>query len=144
MPDNFFLFSLVIFIVFWFLLVYYIFPNFGGWASLAEKYATDRSPKYDPVKKLKIRNCNIGGLGYQNVVKFYEANDGLLLNLIWLFRGQQPNLLIPWKEIKQVERKKQFFNKYVRLEIGNPFVSYIEISERDYFKIKDKVEKYGR
>ncbi|MEO1257662.1 MAG: hypothetical protein AAFZ15_02660 [Bacteroidota bacterium] len=131
----------IIFFIIGFVLFRYILPKLGDWEYLAEKYKTDLDPKDGPVKKLQIRNCNIGGMGYQNAIKFYEAYNGLLLKPSWILK--QSNLLIPWREIKHVQLKKNFFYKYVRLIIGDPFVSYIEISEKDYSKIKDRVEKYG-
>ena len=128
---------IVLLILFGFVLVRYILPYFGGWKDLEAHFQTDKDPKYEPVTKLKIRRCNIGGMGYENVVKFYAMQEGLLLKQIWLFRAGQKSVLIPWKEIKDMQEKKVLFNKIIRLVIGDPFVTFIEIRKTDFLKMEN-------
>jgi hypothetical protein len=43
--------------------------------------------------------------------------------------------MIPWSEITEVQDKKVMFGKYIRLVVGIPFASTIDISEKDFQKI---------
>ncbi|MEZ4933046.1 MAG: hypothetical protein R2788_13120 [Saprospiraceae bacterium] len=145
MPASFIPLPFVLVIVFWVILLRYILPKFGGWSKLAEKYGTDRDPKTENVTNLRIWYCNIGGMKYKNVVRFYETNDGLLLTQMWLFKGNQPNLFIPWKAINDVEDRTILFQKRKRLNIGHPIVvSYIELWEKDFRKIADHLPEKNR
>lgn len=87
-----------------------------------------------------MKNCNIGGIAYSNVVKFYEVDNGLFLKLAWIFRGKSKNIHIPWDEIKHAQEIKSFFGSKYRLIIGDPFVTFIELAEKDFLKIKSKIK----
>ncbi len=50
-------------------------------------------------------------------------------------------ILIPWTEITDVQVKKVMLKKYIRLVIGKPFASTLDIPDKDYNKISNYVSK---
>ena len=134
-------FIITLFFFAWIAMVWYVLPKLSGWSNLAEKYGTDRIPEHEAANYLRIWYCKIGWINYRNVVRFYEVNDGLLLSLRWLFRGRQKNILIPWSEFKEIQERKILFIKRVKMVIGNPQISSIELFEKDFLKIKHRLNK---
>jgi len=111
--------------------------NTGGWPDLFPKYKTQKQAKEIlNARNLKIRNCNFGGVGQNNLMKFYETREGLLISPLWFIKKDNYNLLIPWSEIVETRKRKLLFATSYRLIIGEPFVSSIDLSERDFKKIR--------
>lgn len=128
------------FIIMAFVMLKLYLPYQGGWIDLEEHYKLVEKLKYKKLKNLKIKNCDIGGLSSNNIFKFYESESGLLIKRSRLFRVNKYDLLIPWNQFKNIKTRKTLFGKTIRLIIGNPFVSYIDLSERDYKKIENKIK----
>jgi hypothetical protein len=130
-----------IFFLVFFVVVRYIIPMFGGWKHLAKRYSTPQAANTVSGERVYIRQVNIGGTNMKNIVRFYKTHQGLFMSQMALFRGNQPNLLIPWEAFKSVQHKKVLFFKSVRLTIGSPAVSYLEMSAKDFEKFSDRVNK---
>jgi hypothetical protein len=128
-----------IFFLVFFILFNYLLPMFGGWKHLAKRYSTQQAANTISGERIYIRQVNIGGMNMKNIVRFYKTHRGLFMSQIALFRGKQPNLLIPWDAFKSVQHKKILFFKSVRLSIGSPEVSYLEMSAKDFEKFKDRI-----
>lgn len=114
-----------------------ILPHLGDWKTLERKYGTHKKPQEMVAKRLRIYSCKIGGLNYKNVVQFYATQQGLLLTQFWLFGWNQQNLLIPWKEIRDLQFRKELFGvKWFQLGIGFPNISQIDIPQVYFKEIK--------
>jgi len=111
----------------------------GGWKSLVAKYKTKKEPKDINARYLKIRSTNIEGSGTNKLIRFYKTPEGLLLKLNQLLGKHPYNVFIPWKEIVEVREKKILFFKTKRLIIGQPFVTFIDLREQDFEKIKEDI-----
>ncbi len=130
----------IVFLGFFIFMIFFVLPNMGDWRILEKRYRTEKDSKSGNSKYLRVKNCNIGGVAYSNVVKFYEVDNGLFLKLIWVFKGKAKNIHIPWDEIKHAQKIKSFIGSKYRLIIGDPFVTFIELSEKDFLKIKSKIK----
>ncbi|PSR13205.1 MAG: hypothetical protein DA408_18845 [Bacteroidetes bacterium] len=130
----------IAFLVF-FVISRYVIPNLGGWKHLAKHYATSEEANTMMGEHLRIPVVKVGGLNLKNIVRFYKTNRGLFLSQRSFFRGNQPNLMIPWSAFGRVTHKKQFFTKQVHLEIGTPAISYLEMREKDFLLFKDRLPK---
>jgi hypothetical protein len=128
-----------IFFLVFLIIVRYIIPMFGGWKHLAQRYSTQQEANTVSGENIRIRQVNVGGTNMKNIVRFYKTHRGLFMSQMALFRGKQPNLLIPWDAFKNVQHKKILFYKSVRLSIGSPEVSYLEMSAKDFEKFKDRI-----
>lgn len=116
--------------------------NSSGWLDLELKYKTLQKPRETNGKNLKISSCNFGGIQVNNLFKFYDTYDGLLITPIWIVRKNENNLLIPWNEIVDCRERKMLFGKMFRLIIGDPFVSFIDLSGKDFEKIKNRIRVF--
>jgi len=54
---------------------------------------------------------------YSSVIRITDADDGLYLSVLFLFRVGHPPLSIPWKEI-EVSQTRRFWQNYVVLTLG--------------------------
>lgn len=109
----------------------------SGWPDLFPKYKIQKQiNEISDARNLKIRYCNFGGVNQRNLMKFYETAEGLLISPIWLVKQENYNLFIPWSDIVKTSMRKQLFWKSYRLIIGEPFVSFIDLRQKDFNKIK--------
>lgn len=127
-------------ILMFFIMVRYVVPNLGGWKHLAKHYSTPQEANMISGEKISIRQINVGGVNMKNIVRFYKTHQGLFMAQMALFRGHQSNLMIPWEAFTEIKHKKLLFFKQVRLIVGSPEVSYLEMSARDFEKLRDRIE----
>ena len=118
--------------------------NSGGWIYLEEKYKTKQSPTELSSENLKISSCSLEGLQIQNLIKFHKTPKGLLLVPSRLIKNREINILVPWSEIVECRKRKNFLQKTVRIIIGDPFVSFIDLNEKDFEKIRLEIERNFR
>ena len=129
----------ILWIGFIFLILRYVLSKSGAWVDFEEKYKTQKTPQQLNAKKLKVRQCGFGGMPMNNMLKFYESIEGLLICQNWIVKGSKYNLIIPWTEIVECRERKLLFGKSYKLVIGNPFVNFIDLSEKDFKKIKNRI-----
>jgi len=134
----------ILFFIGFFSLAYFIVRTviyeMGGWKSLENKYKTDKQPSNFNAKNLKIRSTSIEGMGSNNIIKFYKISESLLLKHGWFLKKSKYNVLMPWSEIIEVRKRKVFFFTTIRLIIGQPFVTFIDLREKDFEKIKGNIQ----
>ena len=95
--------------------------------------------KYGDGRAYSFGEINIGGLNMKNMVKGYKTHKGLFLTQYLFFQGPNPNLMIPWEEFQAAEERRFLFIKRYRIPVGNPQVSYIDITPRKYALIADRL-----
>jgi len=134
----------ILFFIGLFSLVYFVMRTviyeMGGWKSLENQYKTGKQPSNFSAKNLKIRSISIEAMGYNNVIKLYKTSEGLLLKHGWFLKKSKYNILIPWSEIIEVRKRKIFFFTTIRLIIGQPFVTFIDLGKKDFEKIKGNIQ----
>lgn len=128
-----------IFIAVFMVIFYVIIPNLGGWKKLAKHYATNQDKNTVMGERIHFGEINIGGLNMKNMVKGYKTHKGLFLTQYLFFQGPNPNLMIPWEEFQAAEERRFLFIKRYRIPVGNPQVSYIDITARKYALIADRL-----
>lgn len=129
----------LVFIVF-FVLFRYVFPRLGGWSTLAERYSTPMKSSQINGERINFGEINVGGLNMKNMVRGYKTKEGLFLTQ-YFFLMNGPNLLIPWEVFQTPERRDFLFIKRVRLYIGFPSMTYLEMPEKKYHQIEDQLPK---
>jgi len=86
----------------------------GGWQSLAEHYRNDRniSPK-TTFSMQSARLCRF--TGYNNILRFGVADEGLTIQIPFPFKTAHPPLIIPWEDILAFEAKMFLVGRCVKL-----------------------------
>lgn len=128
-----------IFIVVFMVIFFVVIPNLGDWKKLARHYGTNQRANTVMGERIHFGRINIGGLNLKNMVRGYKTHQGLFLTQFLNFTGTSPNILIPWDEFQAVEERKILFFKTYRLPIGDPQVSYLEMSEKHYSVLADRL-----
>jgi len=130
-----------IFIIIPTFLLFFIFTiyilHIRGWKTLQDKYLF-QSNDFEG-EKVSIRHMTIDGMSHQNTIIIKTSLQGLYMDHKLPFGLFSKPILIPWKDITNVQDKKVFFSYYKRLVIGNPFVTTIDILLKDYNKISSFV-----
>ena len=86
----------------------------SGWYKLASQY------KVESPKDIKWLTCNVGRVGIMDYSEFMKMNisqEGLYLKT-WpepITKFMHPPLLIPWKDVKELEERKILAFDYVRI-----------------------------
>ncbi len=123
----------------------------SGWSQLQKEYKTALTAKELNAKKLAIFWCDLGGTGFKNLLILYDSPEGLLIRLrsrVFVLKlevkPEELGILVPWEdfvEVSDVTKKVLFLGKekHKRLLIGKPSVSYVELLEKDYSKIVERL-----
>ena len=139
MEDILPFFGVPIMIIAFMLVFIVVIPRLGGWRKLSQKYVTTKKANAIMGERIHFGEINIGGLKLQNMVQGYKTNQGLFLTQYLFFQNQPPNILIPWEEFQPAEERKILFFRRYRIPVGDPQVSYLEMSARNYERIADRL-----
>ena len=136
--GNFGYFPPLLFAGSWILISFII--SRAGWADLVTHYQTNTA---FIGRRVGIISASINSANYKNslILKFNE--DGIYLRPIILFRLFHKPILIPWKEIKEIQDKKFLFFSYKKLIVGQPFVATIVLKKSTFSKIEDNHFAYS-
>jgi len=86
----------------------------GGWWALSDRYATSEPA---PLSQKWMVSGALGWTSYNNVLIVGQSEAGLRLSVFPLFRFCHPPLLIPWSEIRCIERTQSLFISSDVLEV---------------------------
>ncbi len=114
--------------------------NSGPWSKLKQRYAHHQDPGLVMGERVSIPMVRLGMMNYKNLFRFVKTGTGLYMYPIRLMRSGVPGVMIPYSEFKRIERKKRFLFKVVRLDVGSFDGVTMEISERDFAKLSDKLD----
>jgi len=129
--ERLFSFLPLVFIGMW-VAVTFILSKFG-WANLAAHYKTDQE---FIGKRVGIISAWINWVSYKNALVLKYNDEGIYIKPFLIFRLFHPPLLIPWKDITEVQDKKVFFVGYKELMIGEPFVAKIKLYTSTFREIE--------
>lgn len=105
-----------VFLIIW-NLVMLITSFVGGWNKLASDFATECPDNLDWIGWQMAR---LGFVDYKNTVWIAVNQKGLYLKTgpSILFRFMHPPLLIPWKDVKEVQEKSFFGFSYAGMKVN--------------------------
>ncbi|MBX2820828.1 MAG: hypothetical protein KTR29_14135 [Rhodothermaceae bacterium] len=90
-----------------------LFAQFG-WKKLARLYRTQVLPKG---KQFRWVSGSVDSVTYNNLLTVSVLKEGVYLGTVLYFRSGHPSILVPWKDIKDVECERILFWNYHRLVI---------------------------
>lgn len=96
----------VAFVLFW-CAICYALAFISGWRRLAAIYEANGPTEGD---RFLFRGGKIGSIGYNGVLHFAVARQGLFIWLFFPFRLGSPRLLIPWRDISASTQKGWMFD----------------------------------
>ena len=108
----------VFFVLMW-LLASLVLAQVGGWAKLAERYATHDS---QIGKNYSMRSGYVGSVRYKSCLNLRVCKKGLRLSVLPLFRVGHPPLFIPWDQFHNVSEKRVLFFRFLKMSVGKPTV----------------------
>ena len=105
------------FLGFW-LLCFWLVAQLGGWASLAETFATDRPPSGETFQ-FSSGKCNFIS-SYNNCLVVSVSDEGVRIHPMLLFRFAHRPLFIPWDKIAVMGARPELFRYGTAMEITKP------------------------
>lgn len=88
----------------------------SGWARLVAVYKAKTKPTG---RALRWRSGILGLVGHGGILNFWVSPGGLYLKINILFRPGNPQLLIPWRDIRVLRRKDFLFFRGYEVEFGS-------------------------
>ena len=121
----------VIFIPFWVLVCLII--SLMGWRELSKKYRFNG--KFKGIS-YGLTSGTINSINYRSSLVMKCNDQGLYLDVFFLFKFFHPAIFIPWKEIRHVQEQKIFFLYYTELTINTPSATKIKLYTNTFKKIE--------
>lgn len=131
-------FCVFCFAVVW-LTILFLTSYFGTWTKLSKKY---KFPVHTNPPNLvkKFQSAQLGISNYNGILTLTFYNEGISFETIYLFSFYHPKFLIPWRDIKLVQKSKSIFT-WNRLEIGNPPFAKINVSNKTLDEMMPYLQK---
>jgi|SRR5580692_8863308 hypothetical protein len=104
-----------------------LISRMGRWHRLAESYATNEPPMG---KRFWMQSAAFQNANYSNCVTIYTSEQGLYLSLMLPFRLGHPPLLIPWREIHEVGRRRFLWMERVIVEVGSLSLATVNLPQK--------------
>jgi hypothetical protein len=102
-----------------------LFARRGGYAALAERFATTEPPPEPAFHGYSVMLDNT--VAYKFCVTLAASAAGLYVHPQPRGLGDHPAVLIPWEQIGRVEKARLYWRPGVRLTIGEPRVASITL-----------------
>ncbi len=123
------------------LIVLFLLTHLSGWHKLAEKYGYQATFSG---KKFSMCTGFVGMVRYKNCLTIGVSQEGLYLNVFFVFRLGYPPLLIPWSDISRFEEKKQWWLTYYLLDVGYPKLTSLKLPARIFTTHPEILERLKR
>ena len=127
---------LLLFTGFW-CFVSLLLSTVGGWGRLAEKFPAPEQPEG---KRFSSQNGRLGLVNYNHCLTIYISKAGLYLSMSPIFRVGHRPMLIPWKEIHDVETQKVLWAEFVSFQIGSPTMARLRLSKPMFDQARSLLE----
>ena len=105
------------FVVFW-LLCFWLVAQLGGWASLAQTFATERPPSGETYNWVSGK-CNFFST-YNNCLTVSVMDEGIRIGPMLLFRFAHKPLFIPWDAVALMGLRRELMRHGTAFEITKP------------------------
>lgn len=114
----------VFFIVLWSGIIF-LMSVLGGWRRLARRYRTTEKPVGS--KSYPFVSGMVGIARYKRVLTITIADEGMFIEIRWIFRIGHPALFIPWQDIHDARKITLFYWEYVGFEVGSPVIARMRL-----------------
>ena len=112
----------------------------GPYGRLIKRYAVTQDPNTIMGERISIPVIRLNKLSYKSFFRFVKSGKGLYMYPVWLVRTKTSNILIPWHDFTTAERFERLWVKMVRLRIGRPEITSMEITKEAFDKFKEKLD----
>jgi hypothetical protein len=109
----------------------------GGWSGLAERFPAPEQPEG---KRFRSQSGRLGLVNYNRCLTIYISKGGLYLSMTPLFRVGHRPMLIPWKEIHDVETQQVLWAEFVSFQIGSPTMATLRLSKTMFDQARSLLE----
>ncbi len=109
-----------------------LFSALSKFSRIAEHYSTDLPPKGDRFTKQTIQ---IGAVRYRKCVTIDIDSRGFYFCIHVIF-SKHPQVLIPWKDFKDMQETGIYQKRAKQFSIGDPPVGTIAIPEELFHRMK--------
>lgn len=102
-----------------------LFARGGGYAALVERYETGA-----PAPGAELRGQTVmmnNTVAYKYCVTFAPSSAGLYMRVEARGLKRHPAVLIPWAEVRRVERSRLYWMPAMRLVVGEPRIAEINV-----------------
>ena len=106
------------------------FARSGGYAALAERFATTGSPPAFVLHRQTVMLDRT--VAYKFCVTLGASAAGLYVHPQPKGLGGHPAVLIPWDQVQRAERARLYWRPGVRLTIGEPRIGELTVFEPLY------------
>jgi hypothetical protein len=99
--------------------------SLAGWQKLTTQYRATNLPLNTTVSSLSY--AKMGWADYKNVIRAGASQEGLALQVFFLFRLFHPPLLIPWSAVGSIQSSTSFWSTtYYSITIATDDMTTIE------------------
>jgi hypothetical protein len=113
----------IAFAIFWALVIGLI-SLLSGWQRLAQRYRATLPPTG---RCWTWQYGMVGWAGYNGVLNLTANNQGLFMEVLWLFGFGHPRLFIPWQDFREAKIVNYFFRRQVKAQVGFPPLATIHL-----------------
>ncbi|MCB1608457.1 MAG: hypothetical protein KDI71_15925 [Xanthomonadales bacterium] len=108
--------ALAAMLVFW-TGVLWLLAGLSGWRALARRFEAEREPEGE---RFSMASGGLGQVRFNGVLRVWVGERGLGLGcLMPAAFGAMPTLLLPWRELRAVERRKFLFSHFAQIEVAD-------------------------
>ncbi len=112
----------------------------GGWKTLSVLYPADRELKNDSEKKFSFCSIRLGMVGYRSCINIYFFNDGIMFEVMKIFRVMHKPVFIPYNRITGIKKGK-FITSYIEFSVDQKKVIIYGKAGAELFSRLDSAEK---
>ncbi len=110
------------------------FAKTGGYAALAERYPAPEAPPGPVIRGASVMFART--VAYRFHTELGASPAGLWVHPRPRGLGEHPALLIPWEEIRRIEPTRLYWERAVRLTMGDPPVGEVTIAKRIWDELR--------
>jgi hypothetical protein len=96
----------------------------GGWRRLARLYRAERPAGGNATPYV---TGMIGMARYKRLLTVTTNENGMFIEIRWIFRIGHPPLFLPWRDIRNARKIHLFYWEFVGFDIGNPKVASMRL-----------------
>lgn len=112
-----------VFFLFWCFVIWLI-SHFSGWQRLAQRYRSLQLPSGDV---WSWQYGMVGWVGYNGVLTLTANDQGLFMEVLFLFKVGHSPLFISWHEFHEAKVVNYFFRRQVKAKVGFPTVATVHL-----------------
>ncbi|MBM4070661.1 MAG: hypothetical protein FJ271_17155 [Planctomycetes bacterium] len=96
----------------------------GGWRAVARVYPASGPPTGI---RFGMQRCQFGWVGYNGCMTMHVSEEGLRIEVWWIFRFGHPTLLIPWSALHVHQVIEKRWCRDIVLSVGAPELARLRL-----------------